>query len=80
MNMQIPSTLMLLALLCTGGCGTSMAGGSSSTMGKQTCRSKVGDAEEARGLISLADSLGPLRTRFNSDRDKPRLVALVSPT
>ncbi len=31
-------------------------------------------------LVSLADSLAPLRDRFNADRGKPRLVALLSPT
>ncbi len=39
--------------------------------------SRVGD--DAR-LISLADSLAPLRDRFNADKGKPRLVALLSPT
>ena len=31
-------------------------------------------------LVSLADSLAPLRDRFNVDKGKPRLVALLSPT
>ncbi|MEE9534341.1 MAG: heavy metal-associated domain-containing protein [Acidimicrobiia bacterium] len=32
------------------------------------------------GMISLDNSLEPLIERFNSDRDKPRLVAIVSAT
>ena len=31
-------------------------------------------------MVSLADTLAPLRVRFNSDKDKLRLVALLSPT
>ena len=37
-------------------------------------------AGDDRVLISLADSLAPLRDRFNTDKGKPRLVALLSPT
>ncbi|MCH7720152.1 MAG: hypothetical protein IH988_04070 [Planctomycetes bacterium] len=32
------------------------------------------------GMISLDNSLQPLIERFNSDRDKPRVVAIVSAT
>jgi hypothetical protein len=35
--------------------------------------------DDAR-LISLADSLAPLRDHFNADKGKPRLVTLLSPT
>jgi len=31
-------------------------------------------------LTSLADSIAPLRDQFNAERDKLRLVALLSPT
>ncbi len=31
-------------------------------------------------LISLADSLTPLQERFNAALDKPRVVAILSPT
>ncbi len=31
-------------------------------------------------LISLAESLDPLRDGFNRARDKPRVVAILSPT
>lgn len=31
-------------------------------------------------LVSLADSLAPLRDRFNANKGKPRLLALLSPT
>ncbi len=36
--------------------------------------------EEPTPLISLADSLKPLQDRFNAEKDKPRFVALLSPT
>jgi len=35
---------------------------------------------DARSLISLDSSLEPLIERFNTDRDKPRVVAIVSAT
>lgn len=35
---------------------------------------------EPTPLISLADSLKPLQDRFNAAKDKPRFVALLSPT
>lgn len=43
---------------------------------------KVGSAAENQALkiASLADSLQPLRDRFNADRDKPRFIAILSPT
>lgn len=31
-------------------------------------------------LISLADSLAPLKERFNAAVDKPRVLAILSPT
>ena len=31
-------------------------------------------------LISLADSLEPLKNGFNADATKPRVVAILSPT
>ncbi len=42
--------------------------------------SKTHHGGKARELISLADSLAPLRDRFNAEQGKPRLVALLSPT
>ncbi len=36
--------------------------------------------EEPTPLISLADSLKPLQDRFNAAKDKPRFVAILSPT
>ncbi len=41
-----------------------------------TNASASGDA----GLISLADSLEPVKTAFNADSAKPRVVAILSPT
>ena len=37
-------------------------------------------ASESYGLISLTDSLEPLKNAFNVDSAKPRLVAILSPT
>jgi len=41
-----------------------------------------GSSEEMDIVLvqSLADSLDPLRDRFNADRDKPRFIAILSPT
>lgn len=41
-----------------------------------TNASASGDA----GLISLADSLEPLKNSFNADSTKPRVVVILSPT
>ena len=38
------------------------------------------DSIEAFHVVSLGDSIGPLKTRFNDEKDKPRFVALLSPT
>ena len=35
---------------------------------------------EPRRLISLADGLTPLATRFNNQQDRARFVAILSPT
>ena len=35
---------------------------------------------EAEPMISLGDSLAPLQAQFNADKDKTRVVALLSPT
>lgn len=43
-----------------------------------TSEARSGDNHAA--LISLADSLAPLQDRFNADKGKPRLLALLSPT
>ncbi|HKQ50280.1 MAG TPA: hypothetical protein VJZ71_19560 [Phycisphaerae bacterium] len=31
-------------------------------------------------LVTLGDSIEPVRSTFNADRDKPRVVAVFSPT
>jgi len=31
-------------------------------------------------LVNLADTVEPMRARFNRDRDRPRFVAILSPT
>ncbi len=36
--------------------------------------------EESTALISLTDSLQPLREWFNSQKDKHRFIAILSPT
>ena len=38
------------------------------------------DDTKSPALISLADSLEPLRDGFNRATDKPRVVAILSPT
>ena len=38
------------------------------------------EPEGSMTLISLADSLQPLRERFNSEKDKHRFIAILSPT
>ncbi len=37
-------------------------------------------AEEGTELTTLTDSLQPLIDRFNAEKDKPRIVAILSPT
>lgn len=36
--------------------------------------------DDTSDIVSLADSLAPLVSRFNTDKDKVRFVALLSPT
>ncbi|HEY3245488.1 MAG TPA: hypothetical protein VGM03_19265 [Phycisphaerae bacterium] len=38
------------------------------------------EVSSTRGLVSLGDSVSPLRERFNAERQKLRFVALLSPT
>ena len=38
------------------------------------------DSAETQNLISLADGLTPLATRFNNQQDRARFVAILSPT
>lgn len=42
----------------------------------------LGSAQSAAGgsLVSLKGSLKPLQERFNAAADKPRVVAILSPT
>ena len=40
----------------------------------------VGKPVGGKSLISLADSLAPLQERFNAAVDKPRVLAILSPT
>ncbi len=40
----------------------------------------LGKPAGGTSLISLADSLTPLQERFNAAVDKPRVVAILSPT
>ncbi len=37
-------------------------------------------SHNAPPLVSLADSLSALQEGFNADKDRPRLVAIFSPT
>ncbi len=63
--------LIALWLAATLGCG--------STARVATLSDEPAISEEG-GMISLDNSLEPLIERFNSDRDKPRVVAIVSAT
>ena len=42
--------------------------------------SALGEAPIKNRLISLKDSLSPLQERFNADRSKPSVLAILSPT
>ncbi len=35
---------------------------------------------ESRNMVSLSGSLEPMKSRFNDQVDRPRLVAILSPT
>ncbi len=71
---RVPSVLLVLIaiwLTATTGCGSS------------TRVATLSDEPAIRddvGIISLDKSLEPLIERFNSDRDRPRVVAIVSAT
>ncbi len=71
---RFPSVLLVLIaiwLTATLGCGSST---------RVATLSDVPAIRDEGGMISLDDSLQPLIERFNADRDKPRVVAIVSAT
>ncbi len=71
---RVPSVLLgLLAIWLTAilGCGSSTR--------VETLSDEPAIRDEG-GMISLDNSLEPLIERFNADRDKPRVVAIVSAT
>ena len=71
---RFPSHLLgflAISLTATLGCG------SSTPVATPSEESAIRDEE---GMISLDNSLEPLIDLFNSDRDKPRVVVIVSPT
>lgn len=78
--MQIRIVLATCALLFAGGCVSTKGGNSPAPCGKCGGAYKVSNPRGEGTLISLADSLAPLQNRFNADKDKARLIALVSPT
>ncbi len=57
------------------GCCSKPAGTSAKLVSRPTADSLGTDV-----LISLEDSVEPLRKRFNAEADKPRVVAILSPT
>ncbi len=65
--------LGLVAILLTAplGCGSSTP---------VAIPSEASATRDEEGMISLDNSLEPLIDLFNSDRDKPRVVVIVSPT
>ncbi len=71
---RFPSVLFVLIVIwltATLGCGSST---------RVVTLSDEPAIHDEGGVISLDNSLEPLIARFNSDRDKPRVVAIVSPT
>ncbi len=78
--MKTRIVLATCALLFAGGCVASKGGNTPAPCGKCGPAFKVSNPGGEGTLISLADSLAPLQHRFNADKDKARLVALVSPT
>ncbi len=38
------------------------------------------ESDSSVEVTSLGDSIEPLKTRFNDEKDKPRFVAILSPT
>ncbi len=71
---RFPSVLLsLMAIWLT----TTIGCGSSTRLATRSDEPAIGDEG---GIISLDRSLEPLIERFNADRDKPRVVAIVSAT
>lgn len=71
---RVPSVLLVLFaiwLTATIGCGS---------LSRVASLSDEPASRDEGGMISLDNSLEPLIERFNSDRDKPRVVAIVSAT
>ena len=65
------AVLLAIWLTATLGCGSST---------RVTTPSDQPAIRDEGGVILLDNSLEPLIERFNSDRDKPRVVVIVSPT
>jgi hypothetical protein len=68
---------LVLALVCA--CSSSQRSGCCDVV-KHNDTSETRRGGDAIVLTSIADSLAPLRDRFNMEKGKPRLVALLSPT
>ena len=78
--MQFQIVLASIALVVVSGCVSSTGQGPCPPCGKQSDISTVASGKPAGRVISLGDSLAPLQHRFNADKNKVRLVALLSPT
>ena len=78
--MKIHMILATIALAIVSGCTSPTQTGPCPPCGKRNNVAKTADTAQAGKMISLGDSLAPLRSRFNADKDKVRLVALLSPT
>ncbi len=77
---RIPNVLLgLIAVwvVTTLGCESSTR---VATLSDETAIREAGGAVGMEGIISLDNSLEALIERFNADRDKPRVVAIVSAT
>ncbi len=71
---RVPSVLLVLIVIWL----TATLGCESST--RVATLSGEPAIRDEGGMILLDDSLGPLIERFNADRDRPRVVAIVSAT
>ena len=79
MDIRSVSVIPILAVIVLVVLPACRAGSPRGCCGDASSQVKVKAGAEAN-LTSLSDSLDPLRERFNADKGKHRVVALLSPT